>query len=68
MLVDGKPDNSITGISYFPETVSLAELGQVDLAIKSPGFKPTHPILILKSQNVPIISEIGLAREFLKGK
>jgi UDP-N-acetylmuramoylalanine--D-glutamate ligase len=69
MLVDGKPDNSITGISYFPETVSLSELGPIDLAIKSPGFKPTHPILIaLKSQNVPIISEIGLAREFFKGK
>ncbi len=69
LLLDGKPQPNILGISYFPESASLASLGNVDIAVKSPGFKPTHPIISeLKDADVPIVSEIGLARYFFHGK
>jgi UDP-N-acetylmuramoylalanine--D-glutamate ligase len=69
LLLDAKPQPNISGISYFPEPTPLASLGLIDLAIKSPGFKPTHPILSqLRAADVPILSEIGLARYFFHGK
>ncbi len=69
LLLDGKSKPNILGISYFPESTPLVSIGLVDLAIKSPGFKPTHPIISeLKDADVPILSEIGLARYFFHGK
>ncbi len=69
LLIDGKSQPNISGISYYPESTPLTSLGNIDIAIKSPGFKPTHPIISdLKVADVPIVSEIGLARYFFHGK
>lgn len=68
-LVDAKPDSSIKDVSYFPEDSNLAIFGEIDIAIKSPGFKPSHPLILqLKEKQIPLVSEIQLARHFFKGK
>ena len=69
LLVDGKPQPSISGISYFPDSIELSALGEIQLAVKSPGFKPSHPLVVkLNEAGIPIVSEITLARSFFKGK
>ncbi len=69
LLVDSKPQPSITGISYYPDTTEFSSLGKIELAVKSPGFKPNHPLLSeLRKQEVPVVSEIELARHFFQGK
>ena len=45
----------------------LKDLPPSSWAVVSPGIKPTHPLLAkLRSQNVPIISEIELGLRFIK--
>ena len=69
LLVDGKPQPSICGISYFPDSIELSALGEIQLAVKSPGFKPSHPLVVkLNEAGIPIVSEITLARSFFRGK
>jgi len=69
LLVDSKPQQNISGITFYPDTTEFASLGKIDFAIKSPGFKPNHPILLeLRKKAIPVLSEIELARHFFKGK
>ena len=69
LLVDYKPQPSIAGISYYPDSTEFSDLGKIDFAVKSPGFKPSHPILLeLRKNSIPVVSEIELARHFFKGK
>ncbi|MBP9884884.1 MAG: UDP-N-acetylmuramoyl-L-alanine--D-glutamate ligase [Leptospiraceae bacterium] len=69
LLVDYKPQPSIAGISYYPDSTEFSDLGKIDFAVKSPGFKPNHPILLeLRKNSIPVVSEIELARHFFKGK
>ncbi|HNC00239.1 MAG TPA: hypothetical protein PLS71_18485, partial [Leptospiraceae bacterium] len=42
LLIDAKEDLSLEKITYFNESADYEKLGKIDLAIKSPGFKPTH--------------------------
>ncbi len=69
LLVDAKPQRNIEGISYYPDTIELENLPLPKFAVKSPGFKPNHPIIIeLKKQNIPLYSEIEFAKSFFEGK
>jgi UDP-N-acetylmuramoylalanine--D-glutamate ligase len=54
---------------YFHDTVAFSSLPSFSLMIKSPGVSPSHPLLLAtKAMNIPILSEIALARSFFKGK
>ena len=54
---------------YFPDTVSLKDLHPLNCVIKSPGISPDHEILkSAKELNIPVQSEIELAKAFFKGK
>lgn len=69
LLIDAKEDLSLEKITYFNESADYEKLGKIDLAIKSPGFKPTHPLVErLRKESIPILSEIEIAREFFSGK
>lgn len=53
----------------FPDTVAFSSLPSFTLLIKSPGVSPSHPLLLAtQEKNIPILSEIALARSFFKGK
>ncbi len=54
---------------YFHDSVAFSSLPSFSLMIKSPGVSPSHPILLAtREKNIPILSEIALARSFFKGK
>lgn len=55
--------------SFFSDSVSLSEIGEINLIIKSPGISPNHHILQeAKTLQIPIYSEIDLANYFYKGR
>ena len=54
---------------YFSDLTEFSSLPPFSLLVKSPGVNPYHPLLVkTREANIPIISEISLARSFFKGK
>ncbi len=64
LLLDDTPKNS----NSFSARLHLKELPPFALLVKSPGISPRHKLLLeCKENNIPIISEIELARNFFNG-
>ena len=70
VLADKFPEkaNSVLYVSVLSDNHPQERLEGIDCIIKSPGILPDHPILIVaKERQIPMLSEICLARIFYKG-
>ena len=53
----------------FKDIDSYGSLPKFSLLVKSPGVSPHHPLLLTaQNHNIPILSEIALARAYFTGK
>ncbi|PJZ44028.1 UDP-N-acetylmuramoyl-L-alanine--D-glutamate ligase [Leptospira brenneri] len=71
LLADKFPDRANKEIytSVLSDNYPQEVLVGIDCIIKSPGILPDHPILEeAKTKEIPILSEISLARIFFKGR